>query len=259
MLEISDSGNAQFTKQEKFDSTLSMTQAQSNDQDKLVFDLERGAFAVADGVGGAPYGTEAAQAACDAFFKAMDSIDQYAHEPPPSDRMLHIAQSGLARVIHEAVAQTGGYTTFTGVYLIGTSHLAYLHAGDSELLLRRDNHIERITSVQHQDGNRLTNYMGGSARGTTELSIEGGLPSVSTSEWGLLRMRAGDRLILATDGVTDAAHRYHTDDAWWIQKTDLSVSAQALANYLVRASPRIDDSEAIVLDFADVDHGDQKR
>jgi serine/threonine protein phosphatase PrpC len=256
-LEITGSGVAQYTKLEKLSHRQKMGLAlpdpselermvRSNDQDKYIYDPVRGIFAVADGVGGMPFGAEAAQAACDAFYDELCAED---HEFDASGQAFYIAQHALAQIIHMAAAETGGFTTFTGIYRVDETHLAYLHAGDSELSRRRRDNVRRITSVQHQSGNRLTSYMGGSGRGVAELALDGGLASMYATEWGLLRVQTGDRYILATDGVTDATPVYHTTNEWWVEQTDRQIGAQALADFLVQASPRIDDSTAVVVDF----------
>lgn len=248
-LEIVSSGVAQFTKQQKLESRSNVSFVESNDQDKYVYDPERGLFAVADGVGGQLYGAEAAQAACDAFYGELCSDRR---ELGTVESSLHLAQAGLARIIHAAATATGGLTTFTGVYRIGDGYLAYLHAGDSELLMIRDDDVYRITSPQRETSNGLTNYMGGSALAMASLSIESGLADMYQTEWGLLEMRSGDRVVLATDGVTDATHNYHPNNEWWLRQSRRHMGAQALADFLVCESPRIDDSEAIVIDFGEL-------
>lgn len=243
---IKDSGVAQLTRQQKHVYQRRTGVTKTNDQDRYVYDPDRGIFAVADGVGGSPFGAEAAQAACEAFYAEVCAGD---YERLTQLQAFAVAQAGLAQIIHEAAAQTTGFTTFTGIYKINDERYAYLHAGDSQLLIDTSRDIRRVTSIQNQSGNILTNYMGGTYHRMNHTAPHPRLPSQSLTEWGTLRVQPGYRLILATDGVTEPAYLHAPDATWWRAQIERHAGAQALALALVYASPRSDDSTAIVVEF----------
>lgn len=251
-LRIVDSGVAQLTKQDKAVYSHADTLVHSNDQDRYVRSVKHGIFAVADGVGGEYRGDLAAQAACDAFYAERRAPDR----PRGHDlESLRAAQMSLLKIIHAAAQETGGYSTFTGVYRAGTNRLAYLHAGDSSLVLYRQGEIHRITSPHHYmyHTSQLTNYVGGEYEaGPGRMAPHPNAQYNSLTEWGFIEVQDGDMCILATDGVTSLSGDRELLDIQWkacLQKRNRALGAKAIAKRLVRVSDRIDDATAVVVKF----------
>jgi serine/threonine protein phosphatase PrpC len=251
-LRIVDSGVAQLTKREKAAYLHSNAPIHSNDQDRLVHNTKHGIFAVADGVGGEYRGDLAAQAACDAFYAERRAPGR---TTIPDEESLRVAQTSLLQIIHAAAQQTGGYSTFTGYYRTKANRIAYLHAGDSSLVVYRQGEVHRITSPHHfmHHANQLTNYVGGEYEvGPGRMAPEPGTQYNSLTEWGFVKLQDGDVCILATDGVTSLTGDRELLDAQakaCIEKRSRVLGAKAIASRLLLASDRPDDVTVSVVKF----------
>jgi serine/threonine protein phosphatase PrpC len=167
------------------------------------------------------------------------------------EESLLIAQTSLLKIIHTAAQETGGYSTFTGFYLTKHDQAAYLHAGDSSLILHRHDEIHHITSLHNppHHPNQLLNFVGGEHEiGPRRMAPYAGGQFESLTEWGFVDLQDGDRLILVTDGVTSLTDNRELLDIEWLECIHRNLGAQALANDLMGFG-RLDDTTAVVLEF----------
>ena len=253
MLEVIDFGARSETRLEKaMRLGRSINMHSPSGQDSAATNSERTAFAVADGVASDPNAATAAEYATNEFVAAF--ADRYSSH----DDVLSIIHDGLLDHLHKVPALVRATTTLTGVVITQDNYASYLHLGDSQLLLRRNDEVSEVTSEQVIRGHSLTNYLGVSGKwppGYTrhplnlhavpnQFSLTG-----KEAEWRSVALEAGDRLILATEGVlgSDPLERKAHKD--WCEQTRRSLGAQAVADMLVRKSPKIDDSTALVIDI----------
>jgi serine/threonine protein phosphatase PrpC len=166
-------------------------------------------LAVADGLGGELAGEWASRIAIESTARSLrdgtgpgadprevlQAAALRAHEDILSDEKLRPERAGMA-------------TTFTAALVLWPS-VTVLHVGDSRCYLLREGRAERLT-VDHTYAEELRQYgiLTAEAARTSRLrsilwnhlggTDQAPLPSVTSAE-----LKPGDRLLLATDGVTD--------------------------------------------------------
>lgn len=218
-----------------------------NNEDRHLIDAARGWFAVADGVGGLPYGERASECAIRCL------VQELSRDPEasilPLDRIAEACHQAVRQLGSMLSPRTGIGTTLT--FLRITSDEAELaHIGDSIGYLHpaRAKSIRRLTTdhtvpvpgvviAGHVSENfvpppRLDRYLGQSASPECDLMC---FPLVS-----------GDRLILCSDGLTRALDETDLADLSRAQS-----SPSALAQALVRVADirgGIDNSTVIIID-----------
>jgi len=164
-------------------------------------------LAVADGMGGTVGGGDAASAALAALVDSMTGtapVDLQALRSAVD--AAHDRVRGLA--VDGTPAALCGGTTLTAVVATGRRlHLA--HAGDSSCWLLRRGRLGRLTEV-HTSAAALV-AAGAVERGSVAERRLGGLltrflgmPGRVCPQLATVRLRPGDRLLVATDGVTRA-------------------------------------------------------
>lgn len=254
MLEVVDFGVAAETRLQKSLRTGRPINMRSpSGQDSTASNLERTVFAIADGVASDVNAAVAAQYVTREFVEAFSgrALSSYYDA-------LDIIQDGLLERLHKIPEMVQATTTLTGLVLSRDNHASYLHLGDSQLLLRRDDHITEITSEQVLRGHSLTNYLGisgtwppGHERHPLTLNPHPNRASITGTgaEWGSIALTSGDRLILATDGVLGSAQHERRSERAWLEQTKRRLGAQAVADMLLRMSPKNDDSTVIVVDI----------
>lgn len=173
-------------------------------EDRLLHDEALMLFGVADGVGGLPGGADAAQL-------TADGITQALRNPPPAEplNLTWIVQ----RVNHE-VRQLGsnispgmgiGSTLTFGIVRDGAFHIA--HVGDSRcytwrkgecLQLTEDHSVENEARLRRERG-EVVYYHEANRNALTRCMGQPGMPAVDL----IVRpLRAGDRYLFCTDGIT---------------------------------------------------------
>jgi serine/threonine protein phosphatase PrpC len=177
---------------------------------------------VADGVGGRPGGELASALAVDAMACYVQTMVPWVLTAAESDRerldawlceALRRTQTRMRRLAARRGVDPRMATTLTMACVTG-SDLVVAHVGDSRCYLARDGALERLT-VDHtlaqrlfEDGQLDADELERSPFGHMLLNAVGG----STDELGVdlqrVRLRAGDQLLLCTDGLT----RYVRDD-----------------------------------------------
>ncbi len=178
----------------------------SRNEDSLLSDEKQRLFAVADGIGGLPAGSEASRAAVTAL------ADWFAHLTAPSVP----DYSACMVAVNQYVFQLGrrlspGYgigSTLTFMHFI-EDRLHVGHVGDSSLYRWREGLLERLTCEHNvaNDHEMAVQISGGSRSPASPSALTRCIgqppplhPSVEKHE-----IMIGDRYLLCTDGVT----RYH--------------------------------------------------
>ncbi|MFC6664206.1 PP2C family protein-serine/threonine phosphatase [Deinococcus radiopugnans] len=174
-----------------------------NQDAALALDLPHGGlFAVADGMGGHAAGELAATLALDAL-----SQHYLARRTPPPIRLAEAVQDANVAVLRHAVGEYVGMGTTLIAALIDRGALLIAHVGDSRAYLLRGGELFRLTedhswvseqvrlghlteeeAREHQWRSVVSNALGGEERVRLEL-------------FGL-RLRAGDRVMLCSDGLS---------------------------------------------------------
>lgn len=153
--------------------------------------LESGArlFLVADGLGGLPAGDVASREASAEFIR--DFRDQArAKHGLPHDWMRHAlneADAHLHRRQSTAPDLAGMSTTLVALYVRDGDACA-LSVGDSYLMLLRNGVLYVLNELHRGEGSALTSCVGAQLRQIWVLDA--------------LKVEAGDRFLLATDGIT---------------------------------------------------------
>ncbi len=161
-----------------------------------------GLFAVADGMGGHAAGELAANLALDAL-----SQHYLARRSSPPTRLAEAVQEANVAVLRHAVGEYVGMGTTLIAALIDRGALLIAHVGDSRAYLLRGGELFRLTedhswvseqvrlghlteeeAREHQWRSVVSNALGGEERVRLEL-------------FGL-RLRAGDRVLLCSDGLS---------------------------------------------------------
>ena len=163
-------------------------------------------MAVADGVGGAAAG-EVASATAAYVVSTVAAHDPHAEPVDLLRRALLLAQQQLAAGVREHPADAGMATTLTAVLTDGKT-FALAHLGDCRCYVLRADQLTRVTQ-DHTYVQRLVDegdleeseVAQHPWRNVVERSL-GGAPE-ETGEVTLLRLRVGDRVLLASDGLTD--------------------------------------------------------
>lgn len=174
-----------------------------NQDAALALDLPRGGlYAVADGMGGHAAGELAANL-------AVDSLSQHYLEGRglPPMRLAEAVQAANRTVLEQGVGQYAGMGTTLLALLVDRGAAIVAHVGDSRAYLLRGGELHRLTedhswvaeqvrlgnlteeeARHHQWRSVVSNALGGEARVRLEL-------------FGL-QVRAGDRLLLCSDGLS---------------------------------------------------------
>ncbi|GAA5533424.1 PP2C family serine/threonine-protein phosphatase [Deinococcus aluminii] len=178
-------------------------QRRVNQDAALALDLPHGGlYAVADGMGGHAAGELAANL-------ALDTLSQHYLDGrgPPAERLAEAVQAANLAVLRHAVGEYVGMGTTLMALLVDRGAGIIAHVGDSRAYLLREGELHRLTddhswvaeqvrlgnlteeeARHHQWRSVVSNGLGGEERVRLELF---GLP-----------LRAGDRLLLCSDGLS---------------------------------------------------------
>jgi protein phosphatase len=183
-----------------------------NNEDNYFVGSEHHVYMVADGMGGQAAGEIASQIAVEIIPERLKSLSPSPKEDEVKSALMaafvECNEKILAKGAADANAQNLGTTAV--VILIRNSQLALAHIGDSQCQLLRDHHLEVLTEdhnlaealkkagtitaeevPHHRYRNVLYRFLG-----MKENGVE---PDIR-----FLEMQAGDRWLLASDGVTGA-------------------------------------------------------
>lgn len=164
---------------------------------------------IADGVGGAAAGEVAS--ATSAYAVAATALARFGDDPVEVIRRGLAAARDSLRIGVAVDAERAGMATTLSVLVCDGQRVILGHLGDSRVYLVREGRLRQVshdhTYVQHLlDSGQLSpdRAMGHPWRNIVLRSLDGG-PKAETGEPDLvdLDLRAGDRLLLCTDGLTD--------------------------------------------------------
>jgi serine/threonine protein phosphatase PrpC len=193
--------------------------------------------AVADGVGGARAGGEAAQRAVEAL------VNSYAERPrawAPLKALGEFTRLANQRLFQDSAQRYGGpeMVSTLSVAVIEGDRLFGLNIGDSRIYLARDGKLEQLSTDHVLDG----------AERRHVLSRALGLSEQIQPEYFERELRDGDVTLLCTDGLTGLL-----DDPTLGKKLAARASARSLVSAArERATPELlDDISAVVLDITE--------
>jgi protein phosphatase len=178
-----------------------------SNEDDAGGDVERKVFVVADGLGGHPGGDVASRLAVESLVSAFDGS-------PRDGGDLEIGVRGAIERADETIRAAAAADLAlrdmgtTVVLLVGTdAEWIVAHVGDSRAYLLRDHRLCRLTTDHNQAADFisrgwLTPYEARRhpSRNVVTRTLGGGLRS--TPDLRRLPRRAGDRLLLCSDGLT---------------------------------------------------------
>jgi PPM family protein phosphatase len=180
----------------------------SHNEDACLADVERGLFAVADGVGGQPAGDVAAQVTVQ---RLPGLIDRALGHSGDADAAIEEAVVHLSDVVQaeaEADPELSGMATTVVMTLI-IEDVAYVaHVGDSRAYLARDGQLYRLTddhslAAELVQSGVITAEEASSHPFAHSITQAIGLPNTPQPSVQQLELAAGDRLLLCSDGLTD--------------------------------------------------------
>ncbi len=217
-----------------------------HNEDAMLADAERGLFVVADGVGGRAAGEVASALTIGIFRECSDelfaAVSNYAARPEWATRnqvldlLNDVCQRASRRVFDEAEARgQKGMTTTLVAALVGGGAVFLAHAGDSRAYLLRDGVMRQLTE-DHSMVNELVRI----GQMTPEEARKSSYRHVITRAIGLyptvqadlmsIEVLPGDRLLLASDGLTDPVPKKA------IQRIASEGDVEAVVNNLIAAS-----------------------
>lgn len=169
----------------------------SENQDSVFYSIERGLFAIADGVGGLPGGLRASRTAISsiadlniASLGFMPKIEAVCEGLSAANRELY--QRGQASLPPTACAST------IAAIVLEPSRGACIWAGDSRIYLLRRSRLQLLTT-DHRTWIDTENYPGGRAALTRAIGAEAKLDL----ELRIFDFSKEDALLLCSDGVAD--------------------------------------------------------
>ncbi len=217
-------------------------------EDRHLLDASRGWFAVADGVGGLPYGERASECAIRHLVRELEADSLRA--PRPLADIVECCHHAVRQLGTQLCPRTGIGTTFTALRLtpeggelahIGDS-IGFLHPGRNRPLLRLTiDHtvpapavfINGLDAPPFTPPPRLVRYLG--------------QPASPVCDVRSLALAPGDRIILCSDGLTRAL-----DDLDLAALSSAQPTPAALAQALIRVADLRggqDNSTVVIVDL----------
>lgn len=186
-----------------------------DNQDRYLADRTNGIYAVADGVGGAPHGDAAAEAALTAASQYARRALASATRPIAPDelqklarRCVEAAAAAVHRIARRGGSHHGAATTLTLVLHHGACS-AMAHVGDSRLYLYRKRKLEQL-SLDHTVANELERAGTMSRESARRHALKNVLSRSLGGRGGVeidtlaVALAPGDALLLTSDGVNEA-------------------------------------------------------
>lgn len=182
-----------------------------NNEDRLFVDPNRNVFVVADGMGGQAAGEQASQIAVDLIPDRLLDLPMEVEDTEEVHRHLVNAiiaanEEILAKGAADPSVQNMGTTVVIALLRAGMVHVA--HIGDSRAYIVRENKIKSLT-VDHNLAEALfqAGTISNEERETHRFKhvlykYLGSVEAKSGPDISAFPMKAGDRFILATDGLT---------------------------------------------------------
>lgn len=216
----------------------------------------RRVFAVADGVGGMPAG----EVASALVIRALAKLDDSAEPADPIAALREAVESANRQIRKEAEADPlsdGMGTTVTALLLSG-ERIALLHVGDSRCYLLRGSQLSQLTRddtfVQALVDQGLITREEARTHPRRSLVTQAVQGDEVKPVLTLLDPRAGDRLLLCSDGLSDAV-----TDAAIARVLGSDPDPQLCAEALVRLALSAGATDNVTVLVADVDQGGSGR
>jgi protein phosphatase len=204
----------------------------SNNEDSAAVDLEIGLFIVADGMGGHAAGEVASRIAVEATIAALRSRPRPKRLRDEGEMLLQAMHDANAAVVHEADERgTFGMGTTLSVVFIRRRSAVIAHVGDSRIYSISKKGLSQLTAdhtlVQAMvDQGVLTSDQAQSHPDKHVLTQAIGTLGRLEPQVLQLKVPAGGRLLLCTDGLHDALSAAEIEDL--ARREDLDEAARAL-------------------------------
>lgn len=181
----------------------------THNEDACLADVDRGLFAVADGVGGQPAGDVAAQITVQRLPGLIDqALDELGDPGGPAIERALVDLSDMVQAEARDVPDLSGMAT-TVVMVLVTGQVAYVaHVGDSRAYLARDRELYRLTddhslAAELAQSGVITDEEASNHPFAHSITQAIGLPYTPNPTVQQLELVPGDRLLLCSDGLTD--------------------------------------------------------
>lgn len=177
----------------------------SENQDRCLALPGHRLFAVADGMGGLPFGAETAAAALESLQRRF--LDQQPQSPADWERLVTRLNDEIVDMGRRMSPNSGVGTTLSVAWFISPTRLLTAHVGDSVVLRLRNKKLEPLTQehtvaqrarLLRAQGHVVPEPANAEHILTSCLGIDP-LEEIDTREWDV---RPGDRLLLCSDGIT---------------------------------------------------------
>ena len=177
----------------------------SQNQDRWFADARRGLFIVADGMGGGPAGSVAAQVVVDALPPLLEQRlpdVSSLKEPEAIPSLLAVLEHLSNRIRAESRGQPGldGMGATVVLALVRGGQALIAHMGDSRAYLWRDSRLARLTRDHSLiqlllDCGEITPEQAAEHPSRGQVTRFVGMPEASLPEARLVRLKPGDRLL----------------------------------------------------------------
>ncbi|SBW22738.1 hypothetical protein FDG2_3056 [Candidatus Protofrankia californiensis] len=207
-------------------------------QDRVATDVDRGTFIVADGMGSLADAAATAQAIVDQFPRRVWERVTALRGPDVTRAVTAVAAELNERVRHSARSGPDTTGAATALLLVRDGLALLAHLGDSRIYLARDGRLQRLTEDHTRDG-QLTRFVG--------------MPGEVVPGVSVLELRAGDRILLCTDGLTGSV-----DDQALAELLNTTDEVDGACRRLVEAAAAggaVDDISVIAVEYGVRDAG----
>ncbi|HEU4540478.1 MAG TPA: Stp1/IreP family PP2C-type Ser/Thr phosphatase [Jiangellaceae bacterium] len=225
----------------------------THNEDACLVDVERGLFAVADGVGGQPAGDVAAQVAVQRLPGLIDqALSQMREGANDAIEQAIVDLSEMVQAEAQASPELSGMAT-TVVMVLVTSDVAHVaHVGDSRAYLARDRQVYRLTddhslAAELVQSGVITDEEANTHPFAHSITQAIGLPNTLQPTVQQLELVPNDRLLLCSDGLTDMVPEADIG-AILTAGADMDETSQALIDAANAAGGK-DNISVIVVDF----------
>ncbi len=177
-------------------------------EDSFLVNGQKGIFAVADGVGGLPYGSLASLLAVQNFDALIPSTQACNHQEE-FDKVVHVIHENILKCGTIVGGQNGIGTTFSGVRLL-EDKILYGHVGDSYIMLYdfENNVLKQISKVHTLAAELIAKHGADAAKEMPDhynhtLTRCLGQDIDFSVDVGEFTVSSGDKIILSSDGLTN--------------------------------------------------------
>lgn len=214
-----------------FAGTSDIGRQRSSNQDRWSVRDDLQLAAMADGLGGLPYGAEAAQAAIDTL--ALKLRLGVPEDPDGWHELLDTINDAIVTLARQLSSESGIGTTLT-IARCHHNRLQFAHIGDSALFRLRAGKLEQLTREHTVASEILERRARGlwqpmPANAAHVLTSCLGLPHLGETDIRETDLQAGDRLLLCTDGLTKPVESQKICDTLGVAESPAS-AAQALVD-----------------------------